>query len=67
VAKEQGFQLVFNKFQSGLLYADGGSDITDAVITKFNTQIATAPKPAAGAPAAAKPAAPAATPAPKKK
>ena len=68
VAKEQGYQLVFNKFNSGLLFADDKSvDLTDAVITKFNSQIA-APKAAAAkppaaaapAPAAAKPAAPAA-------
>jgi len=70
VAKEQGLSLVFNKFQSGLLYADTNVDITDAVIAKFNTQIAAPPaagaaKPAAGAPpAGAKK--PAATPAPKK-
>jgi len=60
VAREQGYQLVFNKFNSGLLYADDKSvDLTEAVITKFNSQIA-APKPAAAAapaPAAAKPAA----------
>jgi len=64
VAKEQGYQLVFNKFNSGLLFADDKStDLTEAVITKFNSQIA-APKPAAKpatastaspAPAAAKP------------
>ncbi len=62
VSKEEGFQLVFNKFQSGLLFADPGVDITDKVITKFNSQIAAPPK------AEAKPAAPAkpATPAPKK-
>lgn len=67
VAREQGYQLVFNKFNSGLLFADDKSvDLTDAVITKFNSQIA-APKAAAAkpataapAPAAAKPAAPAA-------
>ncbi|MGA7992258.1 MAG: OmpH family outer membrane protein, partial [Thermoanaerobaculia bacterium] len=47
VAKEQGYQLVFNKFNSGLLFADDkGVDLTDAVITKFNSQIA-APKAAA--------------------
>ena len=63
VAKEQGYTLIFNKFQSGLLYADSGSDITDAVITKFNSQIAAPPKADAKAPAAA-PKAPA--PAPKK-
>jgi outer membrane protein len=64
VAREQGYQLVFNKFNSGLLFADDKSvDLTEAVITRFNSQIA-APKPAAAAPstaaaapAAAKPAA----------
>ena len=61
VAHEQGYQLVFNKFNSGLLFADDKSvDLTDSVITRFNSQIA-APKPAApaaapAAPAAAKPA-----------
>ena len=56
VSKELGYTLVFNKFQSGLLHADPAVDITDAVIQKFNTAIAAAPKtdakPAA-APAAA--------------
>jgi outer membrane protein len=67
VAKEQGYQLVFNKFNSGLLFADDKSvDLTEAVITRFNSQIA-APKPAAPAPAAAPAAAkPAAPTAPKK-
>jgi outer membrane protein len=70
VAKEQGLQLVFNKFQSGLLYADQNIDITEAVIAKFNTQIAAPPasgavKPGATPGAAAKKPAPA-TPAPKK-
>ncbi|HEY3348744.1 MAG TPA: OmpH family outer membrane protein [Thermoanaerobaculia bacterium] len=67
VAREQGYQLVFNKFNSGLLFADDKSvDLTDAVITKFNSQIAAPkaatakPAAAAPAPAAAKPAAPAA-------
>ena len=60
VAKEQGYQLVFNKFNSGLLFADDKSvDLTEAVITKFNSQIA-APK---AAPAAAKPATAAPAPA----
>lgn len=68
VAREQGYALVFNKFNSGLLFADDKSvDLTEAVITKFNSMIAApassaspaAAKPAA--PAAAKPAAPAAT------
>ncbi len=60
VAREQGYQLVFNKFNSGLLYADDKSvDLTEAVITKFNSQIA-APKAATAAPAAAVKPAPAA-------
>ena len=75
VAREQGYALVFNKFNSGLLYADDKAvDLTEAVITKFNSQIAAPPAPAAAkpaAPAAAKAAAPAAakpapTAAPKK-
>jgi outer membrane protein len=57
VSKELGYALVFNKFQSGLLHAEAGVDITDAVIQKFNTAIAAAPKtdakPAPPAPAAA--------------
>lgn len=70
VAKEQGYQLVFNKFNSGLLFADDKSvDLTEAVITRFNSQIA-APKPAAAKPATAVPAPatakPAAAAAPKK-
>ena len=56
VAREQGYALVFNKFNSGLLFADDKAvDLTEAVITRFNSQIA-----APAAPAAAKPAAPAA-------
>lgn len=59
VAREQGYQLVFNKFNSGLLFADDKSvDLTEAVITKFNSQIA-APKAASAKPAAAATAAPA--------
>ena len=66
-AKELGYQLVFNKFQSGLLFADGSTDITDAVITKFNSVIAASPKPEAKTPAPAPaPAKPAPAPAPKK-
>ena len=80
IGKEMGYNLIFNKFNSGLLFASEDADITNAVITRFNMQIA-APaagakpatagsagaKPAAGAPAAApKPAAPTPTPAPKK-
>jgi outer membrane protein len=64
VAREQGYALVFNKFNSGLLFADDKSvDLTEAVITKFNSMIAAPAAPAAAkpaAPAAAKPTAPAA-------
>lgn len=63
VAKEHGYNLVFNKFQSGLLFADSTTDLTDAVITKFNSQIAVAPKADAKAP----PAKPAPAASPKKK
>lgn len=59
VSKELGYTLVFNKFQSGLLHADDSVDLTSAVIQKFNTAIAAAPK------TDARPA-PAAAPAPKK-
>jgi len=37
VGQEQGLTLIFNKFQSGLVYADETVDITDAVIQRFNT------------------------------
>ena len=64
VAREQGYALVFNKFNSGLLFADDKSvDLTEAVITRFNSMIAAPAAPAApksAAPAAAKSAAPAA-------
>jgi outer membrane protein len=80
LGKEMGYFLIFNKFNSGLLYAADDADITNAVITRFNMQIA-APaagakpaaagpggKPAAAAPPAApKAAAPTPTPAPKNK
>jgi outer membrane protein len=37
VGREQGLTLIFNKFQSGLVYADETVDITDSVIQRFNT------------------------------
>ncbi len=46
VAKERGYTLVFNKFQSGLLFAVEEIDITDVVLERFN---------AAGAAAGASP------------
>jgi outer membrane protein len=37
VGQEEGYTLIFNKFQSGLVYADEAVDVTDRVITMFNT------------------------------
>ena len=37
LGKEKGMTLIFNKFQSGLVYADDAVDITDEVIRRFNT------------------------------
>jgi outer membrane protein len=37
IGQEQGYTLIFNKFQSGLVYADETVDVTDQVITRFNT------------------------------
>jgi outer membrane protein len=37
VGQERGMILIFNKFQSGLVYADQNVDITDTVIQRFNT------------------------------
>jgi len=36
IGKEQGYTLIFNKFSSGLVYADEAVDITDEVITRYN-------------------------------
>ncbi len=67
VGKEKGFTLVFNKFQSGLVFADDSVDITDEVLKVFNTTVSMpAAKPAEGAPKAVTPAAKPA-PAPTKK
>jgi len=37
VGQAEGYTLIFNKFQSGLVYADEAIDVTDRVITMFNT------------------------------
>jgi outer membrane protein len=37
IGKERGYTLIFNKFQSGLVYAEDTVDITDEVIRRFNT------------------------------
>jgi outer membrane protein len=61
VGRERGYTLIFNKFQSGLVFADDTADVTEEVLRRFNTTVAV---PQASKPAAA--AAPAPTPAPKK-
>ena len=45
IGKEMGIAAIFNKFESGLVYASEAIDITDTVIKRFND--------ATGAPAAA--------------
>jgi outer membrane protein len=39
VGRELKLQLIFNKFQSGLVYADEAIDITDQVLRRFNTKV----------------------------
>jgi len=36
IGKEMGLAVIFNKFESGLVYASDAIDITDSVIVKFN-------------------------------
>lgn len=49
IGKEMGLAAIFNKFESGLVYASDAIDITDTVVKRFNEA-----NPAAAAPAAAK-------------
>jgi outer membrane protein len=51
IGKEMGIAVIFNKFESGLVYASDAIDITDAVVKRFNE----AQGGAAAAPAAKKP------------
>jgi outer membrane protein len=37
VGKEGGYTFIFNKFQSGLLYADDAADITNQIIQRFDS------------------------------
>ena len=39
VGREMKLQMIFNKFQSGLVYADEAVDITDMVLRRFNTKV----------------------------
>jgi outer membrane protein len=41
--QEGGYAFIFNKFQSGLLFAADGNDVTDQIIQRFDAQVA-APK-----------------------
>jgi len=50
LGKEMGLAAIFNKFESGLVYASDAIDITDTVVVRFNS----ATGPAAPAPAATK-------------
>ena len=43
IGREQKIQMIFNKFQSGLVYADDAVDITEQVVRRFNTRITAAP------------------------
>ena len=43
VGKEMQLAVIFNKFESGLVYANPSLDITDTVITRFNTAAPAAP------------------------
>jgi outer membrane protein len=36
IGKEMGFAAIFNKFESGLVYASDAIDITDMVVKRFN-------------------------------
>ena len=38
IGKEMSLDLIFNKYQSGLLYASNQVDITDQVLRRFNTK-----------------------------
>ena len=42
IGKEMGLAAIFNKFESGLVYASDAIDITDTVIKRFNDALGTA-------------------------
>ena len=46
IGKEKGLAAIFNKFESGLVYASDAIDITETVIQRFNAAV---PAPAAAA------------------
>ena len=47
IGKEMGLAAIFNKFESGLVYASEAIDITDTVIQRFNAAAPAAPAAAA--------------------
>ncbi len=47
VGKEMGLAAIFNKFESGLVYASDAIDITDTVVKRFNDSAAAPATPAA--------------------
>ena len=47
MGKEMGLAAIFNKFESGLVYASDAIDITDTVVTRFNTALGNENAPAA--------------------
>ncbi|HXG57698.1 MAG TPA: OmpH family outer membrane protein [Thermoanaerobaculia bacterium] len=54
IGKEMGLAAIFNKFESGLVYASEAIDITDTVIKRFNDSVASGGSQPAAAPAPAK-------------
>jgi outer membrane protein len=40
IGKEQGYTMIFRKFESGLIYADEGVDLTQAVIQRLDAMAA---------------------------
>jgi outer membrane protein len=47
IGKEMGLAMIFNKFESGLVYASDAIDITDTVVKRFNDATGGAATPAA--------------------
>ncbi len=47
IGKEMGLAAIFNKFESGLVYASEAIDITDTMIKRFDAATAPAPAPPA--------------------
>ena len=43
LGQEMKLHLIFNKFQSGLVYADDAVDITEQVVRRFNSKVTAVP------------------------